>query len=308
MRVKIITKPIIALIFLALLTFSFFEIKNFLLKKKNDILSNLPKVAQLKEQILNPGPLRGPVKLTRASKLDIKEIIKWTNFYRDQEHLPPLTENQILDLVSDNKTNDMFEKQYFDHISPDGKSVADQVKTAGYRFKMVGENLALGDFKNEKELVDAWMASPGHRANILNKDFKEIGVSAKLGQYQGRTTWISVQTFATPAPSCPLPDAKLKKEIDLKIAQSNQVSQLLQEGNRLIEQGNFKIEEGNRIYKETGDRSLAETYWKEGENLQNQGQEKINQAKTLQFQIQDLSSLISRYNKQVDTYNRCLTQ
>src|SRR3989344_3216924 len=58
---------------------------------------------------------------------------------------------------------------------------------------MLGENLILGNFLSEKEAVQHWMDSPGHRANILNNRFTEIGVAFIKGQYQGDTVWIGVQ-------------------------------------------------------------------------------------------------------------------
>jgi len=176
--------------------------------------------------------------------------------------------------------------------------------------------------QDEKDLVDAWMNSPGHRANILNNEYTEIGVSAKLGNWENRNTWWSVQTFAKPAPNCQTPDANLKKQIEQKTAVYNgaknitsQINQLNADGNALINQGNAKIQQGDQIYRSTGDQAQAQPYWDEGKSLQTQGQAKIEQAKSLQLDLNNYSSLYneiqnlsSQYNKQVDQYNKCIGQ
>jgi len=247
-----------------------------------------------------PGPLSGPRRSQRAARLDIKEIIKWTNYYRSQNGVTGLTENATLDKVAEEKAQDMFLRQYFAHVSLSGEGAADLVKNAGYAYKSVGENLALGDFQNEKDLVDAWMNSEGHRKNILNSGFKEIGVSALLNVYEKSTTWISVQEFGTQMPNCPSPSSDLKKQIDSKKALNDEATLLYEEGKSLIEAGNAKVAEANQ----THDESL----YQEGFSLQSQGQEKINQAKAKQQQASDLSSLVSQYNTQVQNYNKCLAQ
>ena len=286
---------------------AFLALSGFLIYQKYHLLiPKLQNVTKQADNILTPGPLSGPNKPTRAKSLDPNEIIKWTNYYRTQNNLSPLAENELLAGAATAKVNDMLDKQYFAHVSPDGKSVTDLLAAEGYQYKLVGENLALGDFQNEKDLVDAWMASPGHRANILKPDYKEIGMATKLDKYEGRTTWMAVQTFGTVFPKCQKPSANLKSEIDQKQNISTQANSLYQEGNSLVELGNQKIAQGNEIYKETGDKTAAQPYWDEGADLQKQGQDKINQAKSMQSQINDLSSLMQRYNTQVADYNACL--
>jgi len=159
-----------------------------------------------------PGKLIGPIKSTRASQLNPQKIIYWTNYYRSQNNLAQLTSNTLLTKAAQEKVNDMFSKQYFEHVSPSGVSPSDLVTSVGYAYKVSGENLALGDFLDEKDLVDAWMNSPGHRANILNKDYSEIGVATGLGKFEDRTsTWLAVQEFGKPLPNCSKPN---KSEID----------------------------------------------------------------------------------------------
>jgi uncharacterized protein YkwD len=64
---------------------------------------------------------------------------------------------------------------YFDHTSPDGRSPFDRMRAAGYAGNLMGENIAAGQ-PTPAAVMDAWMHSPGHRANILNCQFTEIGV------------------------------------------------------------------------------------------------------------------------------------
>jgi uncharacterized protein YkwD len=270
--------------------------------------------------VLQPGALTGPSRTQQAPTLAPDEIIKWTNYYRQQNGLKPLEENIKLTQAAQNKVNDMFNLQYFAHTSPSGKDAGDLAKEVGYNYKSLGENLALGDFMSEKELVDAWMNSPGHRANILNKDFTQIGVATGLNQYKDRKTWLAVQEFGKPMPNCTKPDENLKKQIETNESQYSQINSLNQQistlssqGNALVQQGNAKIEQGNQIYAQTGDKSQAQPYWDEGKSLQDQGQAKLSQASQLQTQVQNLQTLynenktlIEQYNSQIQQYNSCI--
>jgi hypothetical protein len=109
----------------------------------------------------------------------------------------------------------MIEKQYFAHRSPSGIEIADLAASYGYSFLNIGENLALGNFSTSKEVVEGWMNSPGHRANILNDRFSEIGVAALLGEWEGREVWFAVQEFGRPESACPTPDALSRKKIEI---------------------------------------------------------------------------------------------
>ncbi len=107
----------------------------------------------------------------------------------------------------------MINKQYFAHVSPSGVDVATLAKNFGYQFIFLGENLALGDFRSSEEVMNGWMNSPGHRANILSKNFTEVGISALEGNYQGRIVWYAVQEFGRPMSSCPTPDEALEAKV-----------------------------------------------------------------------------------------------
>ncbi len=149
-------------------------------------------------------------------KLSSKNVIDITNNYRAiNGKLSPLVENSKLNFSAEKKLQDMFMKQYFEHVSPDGIGVGDLGNQIAYEYIIIGENLALGNFKDDQALVDAWMASPGHRANILNKGYKDIGVAVGKGIYNGKSIWMAVQHFGLPKSFCPTIDEVLRGIIDL---------------------------------------------------------------------------------------------
>gem|GEM_PF-1832230 len=112
----------------------------------------------------------------------VNSIIDLINIERAKVNLPSLKENSLLDKAAFEKSKDMAERNYFSHTTPDGLSDFDFIKAAGYKFKEAGSNIAEGDFKDDQGLVDAWMASPGHKANILADYAADFGYGA-YGKY-----------------------------------------------------------------------------------------------------------------------------
>ncbi|MCU0653232.1 MAG: CAP domain-containing protein [Candidatus Pacebacteria bacterium] len=125
-----------------------------------------------------------------------------------------LTENPFLDRAAQAKVDDMFKYQYFEHVSPQGNGVSYFVGNTGYAYIAIGENLAMGDFDGNAELVAAWMQSSGHRANILKEGYREIGVAVGFGYIEGRKAWLAVQEFGTPKTACPAVDKNLLAAAD----------------------------------------------------------------------------------------------
>lgn len=148
-----------------------------------------------------------------AGVLNQKAILDIVNIERAKEGLPALTFNLRLSAMAEGKAVDMINKQYFAHVSPTGVDVAHLSKVYGYEYIFLGENLAMGDFVSSSDVMTGWMNSPGHRANILSKNYTEIGISALQGDYEGRTVWYAVQEFGKPLSSCPAPDAALEATI-----------------------------------------------------------------------------------------------
>lgn len=177
--------------------------------------SLVPKTAVVEKSVVAPGPLRAITQTTSATDLTVRGIIERTNIERAQNGgLPALTENAFLNRDAQMKVDDMFAKQYFDHVSPTGIGPSDLAQAVGYAYVTVGENLALGDFAGDTGVVTAWMNSPGHRANILNTHYREIGVAVGKGMYEGHMTWLAVQSFGLPLSACPATDQALKSQID----------------------------------------------------------------------------------------------
>ncbi len=167
----------------------------------------------LDERIVAPPPLRVEREAPQAL-LTREGTIEWTNRARTESGLPALAESERLDAAAARKLQDMFERQYFAHVSPTGVGPGDLGKAVGYDFILMGENLALGNFEDDRALVDGWMQSPGHRANILGDRYTQIGVAVGKGSYEHRLVWLAVQEFGFPISACPPIDAPLKVQIE----------------------------------------------------------------------------------------------
>lgn len=125
-------------------------------------------------------------------------VVENTNHERTDAHLARLVRNPVLDEAARLKAEDMATHGYFAHYSPDGVSPWHWFSEAGYTFAHAGENLAV-HFTDSREVVEAWMKSPTHRANIVNGNYQEIGVGTARGRFEGYDTVFVVQLFGTPA-------------------------------------------------------------------------------------------------------------
>ena len=130
------------------------------------------------------------------------QIIALTNAKRAQSGLAQLSFNSQLSQAAASKAGDMYAADYWAHNSPSGKTPWNFISSAGYRYLYAGENLAR-DFSDASSVVDAWMASPSHRSNILDDHFKEIGVAVASGDLEGREVILVVQMFGTPVSQIP---------------------------------------------------------------------------------------------------------
>ncbi len=125
-------------------------------------------------------------------------LIDLTNENRLAYNQPALIRSEKLDQAAELKGKDMAEKQYFSHDSPEGVTPWHWIQSVGYNFLYAGENLAI-DFTEATDVEKAWLESPAHRANIMNVDFREIGIAVVEGVYKGYPTMYIVQMFGTPA-------------------------------------------------------------------------------------------------------------
>ncbi len=210
------------------------------------------------------------------SFLNKDKVIEFTNIQREKYGLAPLKENDKLDSSAKDKAEDLFLNQYFEHESPTGVEVSDLVDQAGYEFIVLGENLAMGNFENDEALVQAWMDSPGHRENILSSSFTEIGVFVLKGTFEGKETWIAVQHFALSLSACLMADESIKSKIEANEREVAGIEQILNsmedklKTRKDIKQYNDLVSEHNNL-------------------------------------IYQNELLVEDYNKQVRTFNQCLT-
>lgn len=121
--------------------------------------------------------------------LVVDPMVPLVNTQRLLHRVKPLKENILLNKSAKNKACDIFEKGYWSHYSPNGKTPWDFMSESGYKHIQAGENLAR-NFDSDDEAMNAFMRSEGHRRNILRVEYTEIGI--------GRCGNITVQHFGTP--------------------------------------------------------------------------------------------------------------
>lgn len=131
---------------------------------------------------------------TTAELTQAEAVLKLVNAERSKAGLQPLTLSEKLTNIAYTKAKDMAEKNYFSHQSPTYGSPFDMLKQFGVSFSAAGENIAAGQ-RSAEEVMDSWMNSSGHRANILNKNYTQLGVGFFRGGEYG-TEW--VQLFIKP--------------------------------------------------------------------------------------------------------------
>ena len=289
---KILKSSILVLILIAIAFWAFYYYRDNILKlyeNTSEGLSNLNKtdfqdaLNEIKKEVFTPSPLNiGGA--SNNSVLTKEKIIAQTNFQRyDNGTLTPLIENQKLNQVALAKANDMFKNQYFEHVSPSLVGPGDLAKSFEYDYVLVGENLILGNFKDEKEVVELWMNSPGHRANILNERFTEIGVAIVRGTYNGKTAWIGVQEFGLPLSACEQPNLEVKNQIEVSQSMLEELSVKI----------DLKKEEIENTNKKSNDYS-----------------KKVDEYNKLVGEYnalsQEIKNLILQYNNQVNVFNQCV--
>ena len=123
-----------------------------------------------------------------------KQILAAVNAARRKAGAPLLKANADLDEAAQRHAADMLARNFFAHESPSGTTVRERARAAGYRWRTIGENIAEGQL-SVGEVMDTWMRSPGHRSNILDKSFKELGVGLAMGPSGGTHRVLWAQNF-----------------------------------------------------------------------------------------------------------------
>ncbi len=142
-----------------------------------------------------------PNHATQASDLTTLNILEAINNQRQLRDLTTLNTNAILTKAAQTKSDDMQARHYFSHVDPGGHYIWDTIVADGYTpYLRLGENLAI-EFYDTDSLINAWMNSPEHRANILNAGFVDQGMGLTFGNVaQGQYYSAITNTFGTLAP------------------------------------------------------------------------------------------------------------
>ncbi len=244
---------------------------------------------QLAQNFSAPSPLQQAPKATakKSNALTTAGVITQTNLQRAQNgNLRALAESPTLDAIATLRIDDLFQQQYFAHVGPQGESALTVASSVGYAHLALGENLALGSYAGDAGVVMAWMNSPGHRANILNTHYTQIGVAVREGMFQGAETWIAVQIFGRPASDCSSPDANLQITINLSENQINTMAAQLQSDKVAID---AMSPQSGPDYN-----AAVEDY----NNLAAQYNNLATETKTA----------IDTYNTEVEAFNQCLAE
>lgn len=156
-----------------------------------------------------------------SSNIDQREVIELTNKERAKAGLAPVVENEALDKAAAMKAQNMFSENYWAHYAPSGKTPWDFILASGYRFTYAGENLAKNFYKSD-DVVSAWMNSPTHRDNLLNANYKDIGIAVVEGILNGQKTTLVVQEFGTTENVTSKPIADIQgKQIQVPLSDYN---------------------------------------------------------------------------------------
>jgi hypothetical protein len=150
-----------------------------------------------------------------------EKILEFTNKERARAGLSELQPDKNLARAAAAKAEAILESQTFDHTIK-GKKFSAWIKETGYEYSSAGENLAI-DFITSEGVLKAWMASPEHRENILNGDYREIGLAVLEGKFEGQKTVVVAQIFGAPKSRSLVPpeiyrlDEKLLARLEIQV-------------------------------------------------------------------------------------------
>ena len=139
----------------------------------SEIIQANPQVSN--PDLIYPGQVLNIPQISQSVRSYESEVIRLVNEVRRENGLKALTANWELSRVARYKSQDMLNKGYFSHTSPTYGTPFQMIKAFGLSFRTAGENIARG-YPTPQAVVNGWMNSSGHRANILNSSYKQIGV------------------------------------------------------------------------------------------------------------------------------------
>ncbi len=131
-----------------------------------------------------------------ASPYSEQQVIEVTNSVRQALGLHPLLDDEKLSQAAQAKAEDMVKQKYFGHQAPTGEMFSAFIDRSGYMYRQAGENVAM-QHTTIDSLMNAWLLSPSHKANIVNANYNDIGIGIAYGTIEGREGWFVVQLFGT---------------------------------------------------------------------------------------------------------------
>jgi hypothetical protein len=137
-----------------------------------------------------------PQVLGISTNISAQDLLNITNQKREEHGLTPLVLNTQLTHAAEQKAQNMLANNYWAHVAPDGTTPWYFIKNAGYEYLYAGENLARG-FTTARAVVDAWMASPTHRENMLSSNYKDVGFAIQTGRLTGSETILVVEELGS---------------------------------------------------------------------------------------------------------------
>ncbi len=148
-----------------------------------------PTTAPTTEPTASPTatPTAAPTAATSSESAMEQEVLALVNEVRAENGLSALTWAEDIAEIARAHSADMINRSFFSHTNPDGESPFDRLKSNGISYNAAAENIAYGQ-RTAEAVMESWMNSSGHRANILNKNVKEIGIGA-VKNSQGTVYW-----------------------------------------------------------------------------------------------------------------------
>ncbi|MEA2007233.1 MAG: CAP domain-containing protein [Patescibacteria group bacterium] len=175
------------------------------------------------------------------------DIVVLVNLARKDAGVSDLKTNTQLMESAMLKAEDMKEKDYFDHMTPEGLDMSYFVNVSGYNFSIIGENLAEGYF-SAQSVHDALMKSPGHKENVLSADYEDIGIAVVEIEREGNVSFLSVQHFGTklkeitkqPTQEVTVCDKKIKKNCKNAKENREEVKDIIEKQEDIIDDAKEK--------------------------------------------------------------------
>jgi uncharacterized YkwD family protein/spore coat assembly protein SafA len=157
----------------------------------NDLLAANPQISN--PSLIFPGQrinIPDKISVTNNIRTLEQEVIRLVNNERVKRGLSALTPNNEISQLTRIKSEDFITNNYFSHTSPTYGSPFDMLRSSGIRFTAAGENIAKGQ-RTASEVMNFWMNSSGHRANILNSNYNQIGVGVARDR-DGTIYWTQI--------------------------------------------------------------------------------------------------------------------